>query len=240
MDHPSRADVAVIVSANAEWSAIEPIFSGVALHSSPLGKWFLTPIGAQNVPVLFFHGGWGKIAAAAATQYVIHHAAPNLLVNLGTCGGIRGSVAVGEVILVERTVVYDIHEQMGDGAEHLSHYATAVDLHWLNRPYPHKVVPSLMVSGDRDLMSADIPRLKRDFGATVADWESASIAWVAQRHSVRTLILRGVSDLVDETRGEAYDGNWAHFMQSTQTIMKRLVSQLPDWINAAGVRREAT
>lgn len=239
MDHPARADVVVIVSANAEWNAIEPVFSGAALHWSPLGKWFQALIGDHDLPVLFFHGGWGKIAAAAATEYVIHHAAPSLLVNLGTCGGIRGSVAAGEVILVERTVVYDIHEQMGDPAEHLSHYATAIDLHWLDRPCPHKVVPSLMVSGDRDLMPADIPRLKRDFGAIVADWESASIAWVAQRHGVRTLILRGVSDLVDETRGEAYDGNSHHFVQNTQQIMERLVSQLPDWINASGVRREA-
>ncbi len=200
---------------------------------SPLGNWLLTSLGSQIQPTLFFHGGWGKIAAAASTQYLLHHASPKLLVNLGTCGGIRGCIEVGTVILVERTLVYDIHEQMGDPAEHLAQYATTLDLTWLRRPLPHEAVPGLMVSGDRDLVPADIPRLRQEFGAIVGDWESASIAWVAQRNGVRTLILRGVSDLVDQSGGTAYDGNAHVFEQNTLAIMRRLVAQLPDWLAAA-------
>ena len=76
---------------------------------------------------MLFHGGWGKIAAAASTQFIIDQFHPELLINLGTCGGFAGNVETGTIILVERTLVYDILEQMGDGAEAIRHYSTSLD-----------------------------------------------------------------------------------------------------------------
>jgi adenosylhomocysteine nucleosidase len=228
--HPPQCAVVVIVSANIEWRATRRLLPEAEIQTSALGEWFLAPVGDGERHVLFFHGGWGKIAAAASAQYVIDCCSPALIVNLGTCGGFEGAVERGTVILVERTIVYDILEQMGDQHEHIAHYSTEVDLDWFPQPYPHRVVRSLMVSGDRDLVVDEIPRLSRDFGAMVGDWESGSIAWVARRNNVRTLILRGVSDLVGSTGGEAYDGNIHVFEQSVETIMAQLIDQLPDWI----------
>jgi adenosylhomocysteine nucleosidase len=236
MGQPSPNPVVVIVSANIEWRAIRRLFYQPDLHSSPLGEWFIAPIGQTARPVLFFHGGWAKIAAAASAQYVIDQCGPSLIVNLGTCGGFEGLVDRGTVILVERTIVYDILEQMGDHDEHIAHYSTEIELDWFPPPYPHKVLRSLMVSGDRDLVAEEIPHLNRQFGAIVGDWESASIAWVARRNNVRLLILRAVSDLVGSTGGEAYDGKIHVFEQSTEAIMTRLVDQLPDWIERSGLR----
>lgn len=230
MKPPPQSDVVVVVSANVEWRAIERIFSDVDAQDSSLGRWFIATLGEPAQQVLFFHGGWGKIAAAASTQYLIDHCRPRLIVNLGTCGGFHGAVERGTIILVERTVVYDIFEQMGDQAEHLAHYASELDLEWLEPPYPHEVVRTLIVSGDRDLVVDEIPRLARDFGAAVGDWESAAIAWVSRHNGVRLLILRGVSDLVGAEGGEAYDGNIGVFERNTHEIMARLVEQLPDWL----------
>ena len=230
MDHPTASDVVVIVSANVEWRAVEQLFPDVSPHASLYGKWFARALGTAGRRVVFFHGGWGKIAAAASTEYLIHHAKPKLLVNLGTCGGFAGAIERGTVILVERTVVYDIYEQMGDHDEHLAHYATEIDLDWLGDSYPHAVTRALILSADRDLVVEEIPKLRQQFGGVVGDWESASIAWVARKHGVRTLILRGVSDLVGQQGGEAYDGNLHVFEQNAQAIMDRLVRQLPDWI----------
>lgn len=88
----TQVRVVVIISANIEWDVIRTIFLDAALQSSALGEWFVVDqdVGGQREPVLFFHGGWGKIAAAASTQYVIDRWAPELLINLGTCGGFEG------------------------------------------------------------------------------------------------------------------------------------------------------
>jgi hypothetical protein len=54
---------------------------------------------------------------------------------------------------------------------------------------------------------------------------------VAQRNDARLLILRGVSDLVSEEGGEAYN-NIEMFNERARGIMQQLVEQLPDWLNA--------
>lgn len=226
---------AVIISADVEWRILREIFPDVQENTSPLGEWFTLPVqvGEHEEPVLFFHGGWGKIAAAASTQYVIDRWHPSLVVNLGTCGGIAGAVEKGTILLVERTLVYDIVEQMGEYEAHLAHYATDLDLSWLREPYPHPVLRTLLVSGDRDILPQDIPWLTEAFGAVAADWESGAIAWVAKRNGTRCLILRGVTDLVDVEGGEAYE-DMNVFVEGARQVLNRLVNALPDWLERVG------
>jgi adenosylhomocysteine nucleosidase len=213
----------VIISANSEWRATRELLAAREVESTPMGEWFV------QGGVRYFHGGWGKISAAASVQYVIDHFQPDLLVNLGTCGGFAGAIEPGEVILVDRTIVYDIVEQMGDSAEAIDHYTTVLDLSWLTQPYPHPVRRGLLVSADRDILVEDIPQLKDKYGAIAADWESGAIAWVAKKNNVRCLILRGVTDVVGAGGGEAY-GNIALFHERTKDVMKALLEQLPDWL----------
>ena len=235
MSEPPEPKTVVIVSANTEWRAILGLFPNAEPHPSTFGQWFVAQLSIddRDEPVLFFHGGWGKIAAAASAQYAIDRWTPDLLVNLGTCGGFEGEIEKGTVVLVERTLVYDIVEQMGDYEAAIAHYATDVDLSWLEEPYPQDVRRTLLVSGDRDLLVEDIPRLKAEFGAVAGDWESGPIAWVAARNATRCLILRGVTDLVGRGGGEAYEGNIQVFVSNATEVMRRLVHALPAWIARA-------
>jgi len=222
--------VVVMVSADAEWQAIRQIFPTMEMRVSPYGEWFIQD---ESRGVIVFQGGWGKISAAASTQYVIDRWKPELLVNLGTCGGFEGEIERGTIILVERTAVYDIIEQMDDDLPFLDFYQTEIDLSWLAEPYPLPAVRSLMLSGDRDLVVDEIPILIKRYGAVAGDWESGAIAWVAKRNQTRLLILRGVSDLVGSAGGEAY-GNYEGFKQSAREILRRLFASLPDWLDRTG------
>ncbi len=220
-------NVLVLISADAEWRAVKEILSPIRLHTSPFGEYFEL---LDVHPLTFFHGGWGKISAAASAQYAIDLWHPDLLVNLGTCGGFEGRVVRGTILLVTRTIIYDILEQMSDPEEAITHYSTEIDLEWLRQPYPHPLQPGLLVSADRDILAKDIPLLVEKYHAFAADWESGAIAWVANRNGVRCLILRGVTDLVGESGGEAY-GNIDLFHKQTKALMKTLVEQLPDWMD---------
>jgi len=248
--------VVVLISANVEWGVIREILPCGDVQLSPFGEWFIiqgdsafTPQTVTNTlslgnqatpppislsiltqPIIIFHGGWGKIAAAASTQYVIDRWHPELLVNLGTCGGFAGEIARDTIILANRTIVYDIIEQMGDNNAHIAHYTTELNLEWLKEDYPIEVYKALLVSGDRDLLVQEIPLLKSRYQAIAGDWESGAIAWVAARNHVRCLILRGVTDLVGNEGGEAY-GNMEFFRLATRRIMIRLVESLPRWIS---------
>src|SRR5210317_1707016 len=137
----NNMDVVVLVSADAEWRAVRGLVPVRSAVETPYGGCFRDdrPINGKELEVLFLHGGWGKIAAGASTQYAIDRWQPKLLVNLGTCGGFEGHIERGEIVLAEKTLVYDIYEQMGDPGSHIDHYTTHIDLSWLEKPYPSQV-----------------------------------------------------------------------------------------------------
>lgn len=218
----------VIVSANAEWKVVRSLFPEAVPARSPYGEFITRQLSGQTVVLM--HGGWGKIDAAASAQYAIGRWDPPVLFNLGTCGGISGQIARHEILLADRTLVYDIVEMMGDSAEAIRDYATAINLDWLGPRLPSPVRRGLLVSADRDLAPADIPKLRRLYGAVAADWESGAIARAAARNGKRVVILRGVSDLVAAT-GEAY-GKPEVFEAGTSVVMRKLVDALPAWITA--------
>jgi adenosylhomocysteine nucleosidase len=200
-------------------------------HLTP-DTWPLAPDTSHLAPdtydLTLFHSGWGKISSAAMMQYVIDHYSPDVVVNLGTCGGFAGLVEQGDVILVEKTFVYDIVELMST-EDVLAHYASSLDLSWLPEPYPFAVRRGTLASADSDLHPEKIPFLISK-GAIAADWESAALAWVARKNNTRLLILRTVSDIVHEQGSDAYN-NYEVFEARCGEIMKRLFDQLPKWLS---------
>src|SRR5262245_43126192 len=216
----------VIVSANAEWESVKRILPDIPREPSPYGEYFFSEV--TGYPVLFFQGGWGKVAAAASTQYVIGRFKPTYLINLGTCGGVEGRINRFDLVAVERAVMYDIHEAMSDSSEAIAHYTTYLDI-------PKNLLRSIrrvtMYSADRDLTPCHLRELERRCRPRVADWESGAIAWVARRNRTRVRLLRGVTDLVNLERGEA-QGNPQFFQDSTQQVMQNLIRDLPEYMSA--------
>lgn len=217
--------IVVIISAIAEWKAVKEIFPALDIASSPYGDTAGMKLEGNDLELL--HSGWGKIASAGAIQYVIDQKQPDLIVNLGTCGGFEGAAKLGDIVLVERTFIYDIVELMGD-LNIVDYYASNLDLSFIPEPYPYPVRRGILASADSDLPPAKIAYLK-SMGAIAGDWESGALAWVAKKNGARLLILRGVSDLVNEETGEAYD-NLPLFEERTKNIMRILFEQLPDWL----------
>lgn len=219
--------VVVLISASAEWDGVKPLFPETAIQNTPYGESMDVALGTYELTLI--NSGWGKIASAGSIQYVIDQYKPDLIVNLGTCGGFEGVVKQGDLILVDSTFVYDIVELMGD-LDITTYYASSLDLSWLAEPYPFPARRGLIASADSDLPPEKIPFLKSK-GAFAADWESAAFAWVANKNNVRLLILRMVSDLVSEQGGEAY-ADIEIFNGRAKVIMKQLIEQLPKWLDA--------
>jgi adenosylhomocysteine nucleosidase len=219
---------AVVVSANMEWKAIKKSYTDENYQKSVWGEFFFKNIANQKV--LFFHEGWGKVAAAGATQFVIDNFKPEFIINLGTCGGFEGKVERLDIILADKTIIYDIIEAMGDSKEAIADYSTNIDLKWLGNKYPSSILKSVLVSADKDLRIDEIEKLQLQYNAIAGDWESGAIAYTAARNKVKLLILRGVSDLVSPQNGEAY-GNFELFEQRAEAVMLKLLDILPAWIS---------
>lgn len=222
---PDSHDTVVIVSANAEWRALLAVLKPRpdALRTTPYGQYFVAPAGSiagVSKPLLFFHGGWGKVDAAASAQWALSKWAPQMVVNLGTAGGFPGRVREGDIVFATSTIVYDIVERMGSAQEAIDDYTT--DLEPVPESLRSLVIGSPMISADQDIDPQRIPELTSTFGAVAADWESASIARVCKKNNVRVIILRGVSDVVDVTGSRTY-GNIQDFESQSRKIMGSLI-----------------
>src|SRR5712691_2022325 len=127
MSNSDHLKFAILVSANAEWTVLKSLFPHPHTESSPYGECFFQ--GMDGERVLFFHGGFGKVAAAASTQYVIDHFKPANLINIGTCGGVEGRIGRFDVVVPDKLVIYDLYPEMGeDPREEIAHYTTELDL----------------------------------------------------------------------------------------------------------------
>lgn len=219
--------IAVVISARTEWRCVTDYYAVTPADATPFGQWFSRSIQEQEVG--FFFEGWGKINAAAATQHILDVYAPEFVINLGTCGGFAGHAQVGDILLAEKTIVYDIDERMFDPDDAIRAYSADLDVAWFRDWNGVNVIKTILVSADRDLDPADVHRLHTQYQAIAGDWESGAIAHVCQRNRVPVVILRGVSDLVSHRAGEAYaDG--ALFTERTSGIMRTLLKLLPNII----------
>ena len=168
------------------------------------------------------------MAAAASAQYVIDHFHPRRLINLGTYGGVEGRIQRFDVVALERAVIYDIEEAMGDSKEAIVAYSTSL---CLPEPMPVPAVKATIYSADRDLTADGLRELDAEYQPVVVDWESGAIAWVAQRNATPVLILRGVTDLVSVKEAEAR-GDANLFQHHAGVVMRNLVADLPKWLAA--------
>ena len=216
----------VIVSANSEWRAVLGLLRPDRVQTTPYGPWFLASPGlipGMSRALVFFHGGWGKIDAAASTQWAISTWHPELIVNIGTAGGFPGRVREGDIVFATRTVVYDIVERMGSAKEAIDDYATN-----LSQPPASLnglVIASTIISADQDIDPVRVPELMRDYMAVAADWESASIARICKKNETRVIILRGVSDVVRVSGSRTY-GNIQDFESQSRKLMHSLIALL--------------
>jgi len=229
----------VIISAGFEWRIVCDLLMPKFLHNSPVGGWFehtASLSDEKTETVIFFHGGWGKIDAATSAQFIVDQWKPTVLFNLGTCGGIHGKINKHDTVIAEKTVVYDIYEQMYDADTAIKSYITEIDLTWIKDSVPSEYSFATICSGDKDLSVSDLDLLKSKYNAKVVDWESASIARVAFRNKTKCLILRTVSDLVSDQGPEAYGDNAHHWESASKKIMDSLLSSLPKWISIVNLK----
>jgi adenosylhomocysteine nucleosidase len=215
----------ILISANAEWQAVVKHVPLEVQHS-PYGDFAVRALGGE--PVVILHGGYGKTSAAGSTQYAIDRWHPRVLVNLGTAGGFAPDAKVGDVVLVTKTTIYDIYEAMGDAAETIADYASPIDTSRWPARLATRVKPGPIVSGDKDLIPAEVAKLHATYQANVGDWESGSIAFVARKNHVPLIILREVTDVLDAEHPSPTTGDLEAWQKQTLIAMATLLDLITD------------
>jgi len=224
--------IVILVCSDFEWVVVRKRFKNEDLNHSPYGNWFLHPDKQTNKnEVIWFKSGWGKIGSAGSTQYVIDKWKPDLIINIGSCGGFRGKIDLYQLVLIKKTVVYDMIDFIGTKGTSIKFYKTDINLSWLKDKSILKLPKKVIVTGDQDLNPDRLPELYEKYKAVVGDWESGAISWICKMNGTKLLIIRGVSDLVGLNSNPAYTEDENDFRKGVKIVMPLLMDKVCDFLS---------
>jgi len=165
----------------------------------------------------------GKVNATMALQWLIDRHAPDVLLNFGSSGAIAPQLRVGDVVIADQVVPYDVGVFLERGfvttgnelpnrghahwrvfpadprLVHLAQKATErAKLASSDGNRPGRAWVGTIASGDQVIFADEQKRwLHETFGALAVENEGAAVAQVAAAHGLPWLVLRGISDTAD-------------------------------------------
>lgn len=188
---------------------------------------FLVFQGAVNQDmVIVMISGLGKVAAAMATQTLIHKYKVSEVSNLGICGALDDQLEIGELLYSQTFVQHDFRISLPNAHPcwlpvSQSHLIETTQPSWLARFANAKTV--VMASGDHFVNDRQAKlALNGLTGAATCDMESAAIAQVCYVLGTPFASLRAVSDIAEEVP--------ADFESNMNLALENLHNQLGQYL----------
>ena len=211
--------IGISIAAKREWKAVLDKFQ-IDLDSCteyPFGEYFTAEI--NNEDVLFYRCGVRKVNSSAATQYMIDHFDLQKIIVVGTCAGIDNRFKNLDIFIPNKAVQYDctIKEQ-----EPLIKDAFTVcfDLDLLG----FDVLTGTIGTADKAVvMWKDYLELKENC-ITIADTESAAIAYICKANNVDCVIIKGISDFPTNEK-EKQDEQINTFSTNVPIIINKIIDE---------------
>lgn len=192
----------LITATRTEFFQISPLLAEAGFNQSAFGEksglgWVCGEI--REKQILLLRSGVGKVSAAMATQFLIDHFQPRLVVNLGAAGALNSDLKPGSVIVTASAQEWDVDLS----ALYMRQFFTLPPEEALNLSAILSVLTSGVSTGKiltGDVFVADKnhrERLARKFSAIAVDMEAAAIAKVCAQNQTPFLIIKGISDQAD-------------------------------------------
>ena len=156
--------------------------------------------------------GVGKVNAARVTQILIDKFNVQYVINVGSAGALNPLLNIGDIVIGEKLVQHDFDiTQFGKPRGYIDSETEPDKPTFfysdknLIAKFQNKNSVKLGTIATGDIFVSDFKlkhNLREEFGADMADMESAAIAHAARRNNTPVLILRAISDGVKDTENE--------------------------------------
>ena len=212
--------IGISIAAKREWKAVLDRFhiNIDSCNKYPFGEYFTTEINGESV--IFYRCGVRKVNCSAATQYMIDHFDLKKIIVAGTCAGIDDRFKNLDVFIPDKAVQYDctVKEQeplIKDG------FTVSFDLNLLD----FDVLTGTIGTADKAVvMWKDYLELKEN-GITIADTESAAIAYICKANNVECIIIKGISDFPTNEQETSNEDQLNSFLTNVPIIMNKIIDE---------------
>ena len=220
--------IGIIVAMERELALLLPLLSDTV--SADVDGFTLIEGRMCNTGVVVMKSGIGKVNAALGAAAMIHHAAPDLIINSGVAGGTGAGAAILDVVLATEVAYHDVWCGPGNLPGQVQglpqRFSVAPDVLALDIPGLKR---GLIASGDQFVDTVEALDRIRDIYPDVmaVDMESAPIAQVCRMMGVPFASVRVVSDtpgLADNT--SQYLDFWTKAPEQTFGVLRSIVESL--------------
>ncbi len=190
----------VVISAHAFEART---FAGVGrgMTKEPWGSWMLYRGEMWDMPLAVIRSGPGKVAAAAAAQAAVQYLEPALLLSFGVAGCPDPAVELGTPIVARTVIDVALSQLVKLPVEIPARFEPTAGLMDRLLNVPGAVGGVCLCWEGHVASSTQRPSIQRNEDGPVAvDWESASVAQVAEMWDVPWSALKIVSDHGEEDR----------------------------------------
>lgn len=213
--------VGISVAAKKEWEAVLEKFNIDINNCStfPLGEYF--KINLYGEDVVFYRCGVRKMNCSASTQYMIDHFGLDKIIVVGTCAGIDDNYKNLDIFFPDKLVQYDCTVKETEPLIKDS-FTVAIDM----SNYQDLNLGTLGTADKPVVMWKDYMELK-DNDITIADTESAAVAYICKANNVECVIIKGISDFPtnenESTKETSHEGQLNVFLTNIPIIMNNII-----------------
>ena len=205
--------IGVIVASEAELDAFVNVFGPIDSSNKCFGYWvYIYNYPDQMTTIYLTLSGYGEIAAAATTQYLISNFGVTEIINYGVAGALKDDLFPMDIGIVKKAVHYGL-DLSGGGKYPVGRYSNQDDLYLrpkieaLRMPAAVKLRRFVCASADKFVYGGEPKRqLAKDFGADICEMEAAGIILTCNKNYMPCSLIKAISDGVDEDE-EAFDLN---------------------------------
>lgn len=163
--------------------------------------------------IVLSKSGVGKVASATTTQFIIDKYKPDSIINIGIAGGLSPDLNAGNTIIAEKLIQHDFDLTAFGLRKGNVNNATEPDkatIYYSDKNLTNKFVNNekslkigTIASGDIFITDIDLKHnINKEFDADAIDMESAAIAQTAERNNIPVVVLRTISDGLNDTNKE--------------------------------------
>ncbi len=184
----------------------------------------------------FINSGIGKVNAAITTSLVINNYQPDLIVSIGTAGGLAVDMQVSDIVVADKMAFWDVNvEAFGYELGQLPQMPKYFEIENYQRFYTllenlnHRMHVGTIVTGDSFINQSEQRQyISENFSNVLAvEMESTSIVMTAQKLNVDCVVLRTISDLADQTSDISFDQYLAIVSEKFKELVE--VFETNDW-----------
>jgi nucleoside phosphorylase len=192
---------------------------------TPFGEAFIQSV--NNMKCVFFQGGTSKTRSAASCQYAIDKWKPKRHFVIGTAGGVAVHLKECDIIIANKTAMYDYKYCMGEPYELIANETIVeIDNSWIDFSIlPGNTLEGFIATADRDV-DYDTKIKLQSANVIAADWESGAVALVCRLNNIPCHIIRGITDIPENSSSQSCHNQGIAYVKNTPMVMKEIINSI--------------